>query len=120
MAEGAQQGERVFTCPAHFCHACSVSGDAQRMVRCCRCPTAYHIRCVGLLQFIPFRFRAFRVEGSARGALLPLSHRLCVVSFSLSPVGFRDFRVAVSEDAAQRMLRCCPPTTTHGALCCLL
>ncbi|BDA49897.1 probable histone-lysine N-methyltransferase NSD2 at C-terminar half [Coccomyxa sp. Obi] len=24
----------------------SISGDAQRMVRCCRCPTAYHTRCV--------------------------------------------------------------------------
>ncbi|KAK9916851.1 hypothetical protein WJX75_007876 [Coccomyxa subellipsoidea] len=38
-------GERVFTCPAHFCHACRVSGDAQRMLRCWRCPTAYHSRC---------------------------------------------------------------------------
>jgi hypothetical protein len=41
-------GERVFTCPAHFCHACRVSGDAQRMLRCWRCPTAYHSRCVSV------------------------------------------------------------------------
>ena len=37
--------ELVFTCPAHYCQICHVSGDAMKMMRCWRCPVAYHSRC---------------------------------------------------------------------------
>ena len=37
-------GELVFTCPSHFCQVCHLSGDAMKMLRCWRCPQAYHSR----------------------------------------------------------------------------
>ncbi|KAK9831870.1 hypothetical protein WJX81_004201 [Elliptochloris bilobata] len=38
----------AFTCPAHFCHTCNVSGDSRQLMRCWCCPTSYHTRCLPL------------------------------------------------------------------------
>jgi hypothetical protein len=35
-----------FTCPQHFCAACGKSGDGVDMVKCVRCPEAFHTSCV--------------------------------------------------------------------------
>ena len=43
-------GDMIFTCPAHFCHTCNVSGDSRHMLRCWCCPTSYHTRCAACLQ----------------------------------------------------------------------
>lgn len=72
MAEGGQHGEGVFTCPAHFCHACSVSGDAQRMLRC---PTAYHTRWV-VYFYYPEIFRGYRGLGFTHAELHALDSAL--------------------------------------------
>ncbi|KAK9824314.1 hypothetical protein WJX72_009375 [[Myrmecia] bisecta] len=34
-----------FRCPQHYCHVCNKSGDGIDMVKCIRCPTAYHTSC---------------------------------------------------------------------------
>ncbi|KAH9316284.1 hypothetical protein KI387_024911, partial [Taxus chinensis] len=50
---------RGYICPHHFCHAChrSHNSGASKLVRCMRCPIAYHSKCLSesanLLQNIP-------------------------------------------------------------------
>ncbi|EIE26898.1 hypothetical protein COCSUDRAFT_59402 [Coccomyxa subellipsoidea C-169] len=46
VAAGGEDGQRVFTCPAHFCHVCGNSGAGRHTLQCWRCPTAYHATCV--------------------------------------------------------------------------
>ncbi len=35
-----------FRCPQHYCSVCGKSGDGVDMVKCIRCPTAYHSCCM--------------------------------------------------------------------------
>jgi hypothetical protein len=35
-----------FRCPQHYCAVCAKSGDGVDMVKCIRCPTAYHSCCL--------------------------------------------------------------------------
>ena len=35
-----------FRCPQHYCAVCQKSGDGVDMVKCIRCPTAYHSSCM--------------------------------------------------------------------------
>lgn len=35
-----------FRCPQHYCASCRKSGDGIDMVKCLRCPTAYHSSCM--------------------------------------------------------------------------
>ncbi|CAL8466728.1 g6264 [Coccomyxa elongata] len=86
VARGGQ-GERVFTCPAHFCHVCRVSGDAQRMLRCWRCPTAYHSRCLpqGLRRLSSKNVECLTCSHMSLASRTPAS----VLTLSLTPTPLR-------------------------------
>lgn len=40
------EGRPDFTCPAHFCQSCHLSGDSIKLLRCWCCPRAYHVHCL--------------------------------------------------------------------------
>ncbi|DBA80727.1 hypothetical protein WJX77_005653 [Trebouxia sp. C0004] len=45
LTQMAKKGAH-FRCPQHYCAACRKSGDGVDMVKCIRCPTAYHSSCM--------------------------------------------------------------------------
>ncbi len=70
----------VFTCPSHFCQVCHVSGDAMKMMRCWRCPQAYHSRCASLSAEVHSSGRLACLTGDP-SSLLPTTAILDVPSF---------------------------------------
>lgn len=48
LAQVAKKGGH-FRCPQHYCATCGKSGDGVDMVKCIRCPTAYHSMCMNAL-----------------------------------------------------------------------
>ncbi|KAL0037828.1 hypothetical protein WJX79_000733 [Trebouxia sp. C0005] len=45
LTQMAKKGAH-FRCPQHYCAVCRKSGDGVDMVKCIRCPTAYHSSCM--------------------------------------------------------------------------
>ena len=45
LTQMAKKGAH-FRCPQHYCAVCQKSGDGVDMVKCIRCPTAYHSSCM--------------------------------------------------------------------------
>ena len=45
LTQMAKKGAH-FRCPQHYCTVCQKSGDGVDMVKCIRCPTAYHSSCM--------------------------------------------------------------------------
>ena len=45
LTQMAKKGAH-FRCPQHYCDVCHKSGDGVDMVKCIRCPTAYHSSCM--------------------------------------------------------------------------
>lgn len=45
LSQMAKKGAH-FRCPQHYCAVCRKSGDGVDMVKCIRCPTAYHSSCM--------------------------------------------------------------------------